>query len=177
MLELAAERGVHDMSIRALASAVRAAPGSLTYHYRSKDEVFATCTRFLGYWLYRDLGDRLASGGLSSLVPNPAVGAQGDHVPQDDVEYARRWRVWIQLSAYALDSSEVAAPLHACEQRMMEGLDDGCRASGTCGRALLVWSSLKTLVTAVVSPDSVVSRETAAAALAMSAKVACATVP
>jgi AcrR family transcriptional regulator len=177
MLELAAERGVHEMSIRSLAAAVRAAPGSLTYHYRSKDEAFATCARFLGYWLYRDLSDRLATGGLSSLLPNPAADAQRDDAPQDEIEYARRWRVWIQLSAYGLNSSTVAAPVQACEQRMMEGLDGECWVPGTCGRALLLWSSLKALVTAVVSTEAVVSREAAMAALAMGAGVACATAP
>jgi AcrR family transcriptional regulator len=160
MLEHAAERGVHDMSIRSLAAAVRAAPGSLTYHYRTKDDVLATCARFLGFWLYRDLGDRWADRGLASLLPDPAADAG-----HEDVEYARRWRVWIQLSAYALSSPAVAAPVHAGEERMTHALDDGCRRPATCARALFLWSSLKSLATAVLYPEVAVDRAAATAAL------------
>jgi AcrR family transcriptional regulator len=73
MLDLARERGVHDMSIRTLAGAVRAAPGSLAYHYRTKDSVFATCARFLGLWLARDLEERLAAPLLAHEEPMAAV--------------------------------------------------------------------------------------------------------
>ncbi len=162
MLELARERGVHDMTIRTLASAVRAAPGSLTYHYGSKDALLATCARFLGFWLDRDLEERVAAGGGTSLFPDTRTGAS-----DDEREYARRLRVWVQLSAYALDSPVVAPPVRAGEDRMAATLTGhrGDRSASAAER-LARWATFKTLVTMLLQPDAALTKAEALSAWA-----------
>jgi AcrR family transcriptional regulator len=165
MLDLARERGVHDMSIRTLAGAVRAAPGSLTYHYGTKDSVFATCARLLGSWLARDLEDRLEAGGWEAVFPDG-----GSAPSRDDAEYALRWHVWIQLSAFALDSPSVAAPVLAAEERMA-GLLTGRSGPSGPRRAecsvdeLALWAMFKTLAMTLLQPESTLTRDAALAAM------------
>lgn len=165
MLELARERGVHDMSIRALAAAVRAAPGSLTYHHGDKDTMFATCARFLGSWLWQDMENRMAMGGWARLLPEIGNDASLDESElEDELEYARRLRVWIQLSAYSLDSPAVASVVNARDQQMMGMLDpagDGASDSGL----LAVWSMTKALMTALLQPGTGLTHDAAVAAL------------
>jgi AcrR family transcriptional regulator len=186
MLELARERGVHDMTIRTLASTVRAAPGSLTYHHGSKDALLATCARFLGFWLDRDLEERVATGGGSSLFPDtgtpdtgtpdtgtPDTGTPDTGTPDtrtgaadDEREYARRLRVWVQLSAYALDSPVVAPPVRAGEDRMAATLTGHGDRSASAAERLARWATFKTLVTMLLQPDAALTKAEALSAWA-----------
>jgi AcrR family transcriptional regulator len=164
MLDLARERGVHDMSIRTLATAVRAAPGSLTYHYATKDSVFATCARFLGFWLACDLEDRLATGGWAAGLPDRGGPSH------DDAEYALRWHVWIQLSAFALDSPTLAAPVLAGEERMAAVLS-GRPGTATADRGesraedLAIWAMFKTLAMTLLQPEGTLAKGAAVEAM------------
>jgi AcrR family transcriptional regulator len=160
MLELARERGVHDMTIRTLAAAVRAAPGSLTYHHGGKDAMFAACARFLGYWLFLDMQDRVRVGGWPALLPDPGMDDDSD-----ELEYGRRLRVWLQLSAYALDSPTVAAVVRACEDRIMTVFSAGDDVThAPAARELVQWAVFKTLAMTLLLPDATLTRDAVLAA-------------
>ncbi len=160
MLDLARERGVHDMSIRTLARAVRAAPGSLTYHHGDKDTMLATCARFLGLWLCHDMEERLSTVGWGALLPQP--GATQD---VEEAEYARRLRVWLQLSAYGLSSPTVSATVRAGEDRMAAMLARYAEARTDSDTRLSLWAVLQGLALLLLSPGAELSHETAAAVL------------
>jgi AcrR family transcriptional regulator len=157
MLELARERGVHDMSIRGLASAVRAAPGSLTYHYRDKDALLSTCARLLGAWLAHDMVSRLATRGVAALLPDPDATDQ-----MEEREYALRLRVWLQMSAYGLTSPAVAVAVRRGDARIGEGVarEIGEQATGQVPRGIP--AVIKGLAMALLQPETEMSAPVAA---------------
>jgi AcrR family transcriptional regulator len=163
MLDLARERGVHDMSIRTLARAVRAAPGSLTYHHGDKDTMLATCARFLGHWLCRDMEDRLSAGGWRGLLPCPREA--NDIEDFEEAEYARRLRVWWQLAAYGLDSPLVSATVRAGEGRMTAMLDEHAGGRIEPAARLARWAAFRWLAMDLLQPGTELRRDAAAAAL------------
>ena len=160
MLELAQERGVHDMSIRNLALAVRAAPGSLTYHYRDKDTLLSTCARLLGTWLERDLVSRVATRGIRALFPDPDAPDQ-----VEEREYALRLRVWLQLSAYGLDASAVASAIRQGDARIEDRVarEIGERVPGELPGGIL--AVIKGLAMQVLQPDTALSAAVGASML------------
>lgn len=115
LLEHARDRGLHDMSMRSMAAAMRTAPGTLTYHYGEKDEILAACARFLGRWLHRDIENRILERGLVGLMPEPDPDENSE-----EYEYRVRLRLWIQLTAYGLSSPCLAPEIAVANERLAD---------------------------------------------------------
>src|SRR3954447_3359419 len=164
-LQLAREHGVHDMSIRTLAAAVRAAPGSLTYHHADKDAMLARCAFFLGDWLCRDVEGRMAAGGPSAVLPDPGS------VDADEIEYGNRLRAWAQLRAYGLHSSVVGATVDAGDARLSRTLERESEPDSEAAN-LALWALLTSLATALLRPGAELTVRQASAAVALVAEAA-----
>lgn len=162
-LELARERGVHDMSIRTLAAAVRAAPGSLTYHHGDKAALLARCASYLGGWLCRDAEDRVSRGGPPAFLPDP--GSEDS----EELEYCNRLRAWAQLRAYGLHSSAVGASVDAGDAQLLRMLASTRPDSAGDGEAatLALWASLTALSTALLRPGADLTQAWAGAAVTL----------
>jgi len=148
------------MSIRSLAAAVRAAPGSLTYHYGDKETLLARCAGNLGDWLCRDVEERLVAGGLTGVLPDPASDEPGE------LEYCCRLRVWAQLRAYGLHSGAVGGVVDAGDRQMRLLLSSTLDELGRSGlTALALWAVASSLTTALLLPAGDLTRAQATAAL------------
>ncbi len=103
--ELASERGLEAVTIRAVAARARMAPGTITNHYATRDRLLAVCAAVLGRWLVWANDQQVRSAGPRGLLPGPFREAEPGSAPD---LYRRLLVVWGQLEAYALTSPAVA---------------------------------------------------------------------
>jgi AcrR family transcriptional regulator len=96
LVVLAGEQGLASVSFRALARHARLAPGTITNHYSSKQELFGVCTTQVGRWLTHATSDHVEDRGPLGLFPTP-----------DDLTYLSLVSAWAQLRAYALTDASV----------------------------------------------------------------------
>jgi hypothetical protein len=117
------------------------------------------------------MDDRLSSGGLPALLPDPRATDPRATDDFEEAEYARRLRVWIQLSAYGLDSPPVATIVRALEDRMMATLTrHPATTEATTGidshSRLTFWAAFKSIASTLLQPGAELTRDEAGAALA-----------
>ncbi len=96
LVALAGEQGLASVSFRGLARHARLAPGTITNHYASKQELLGVCTTQVGRWLTHATSDHVEDRGPLGLFPAP-----------DDLTYRSLVSAWAQLRAYALTDASV----------------------------------------------------------------------
>ena len=113
LVVLAGELGLTAVSFRALARHARLAPGTITNHYATKQELLGVCTTVVGRWLAYATADHVEDRGAIGLFP-----------ATDDVTYRLLVVVWAQLRAQGLTDVSVDQRVGAMTPMLQRRLTD-----------------------------------------------------
>lgn len=145
------EGGLGAITYRSLARHVRMAPGTITNHYASKQELWGVCASVVGRWLTHATSDHVQERGPIGLFP-----ATEDH----DRTYRLLASSWAQFRAYALTDPAVDERVQGILP-LLRGSVRGALAGGRPEPSLGGWMCLESLRQEVVRPGSSLTPEAA----------------
>jgi AcrR family transcriptional regulator len=129
LVALAREQPLPAISFRGLARHARLAPGTITNHFASKQELLALSTTQIGRWLAHATTDHLHDRGPVGLFP-----------ATDDQTHRALTSAWAQLRAHALTEPAVDERVMGMTVVMRRSLEEALpdhRASSTA--TLWLW--------------------------------------
>jgi AcrR family transcriptional regulator len=111
LVSLASEQPLGTVSFRTLAAHARLAPGTITNHFATKQELLAVCTTVVGRWLAHATFDHVRERGPVGLFPGP-----------DDLTYRWLLAAWVQLEAHALTDRAVDERVRAAGPQLQRSV-------------------------------------------------------